>query len=562
MLAGSCSRERAPKDAFAEVAKASGVDFVHFNGMSGSRYFAEIMGSGVAAFDYDNDGRMDLYFAQGTMLGEKPVAQATFPPAPGKPLVGRLYHNESVKKADGTTELRFVDVTEKSGLISRGYGMGIAVGDYDNDGYPDVLLTHFEAPSQLFHNNGDGTFTDVTARSGVGGTSSWGTSATFFDYDRDGFLDLYVASYVDFRIATHKACIGSRGQDDYCSPSAFRPIPGHLFHNRGDGTFEDVSERAGIAKDYGSGLGVVAADLDRDGWLDFYVANDGNPNQMWLNGKDGTFRNGAPLAGTAVNADGAAEAGMGIDIADTSNSGRDDIFISHLTGEKATLFMNDGGGLFHDGSAAAGVAMPTSRFTGFGAAFLDYDNDGWLDIVIANGAVNVIESEANAGEKLPLHQTKQLLRNLGGGKFKDVSAEAGPAFALSEVGRGLAVADFDNDGAPDFAVSNNNGPARVFRDRAAGDAPWMGLRLLTGKRDAYGAVVEVLRDGAPTLRRRVHADGSYLSSSDPRVLVGLGTNDRGVSVRVHWPSGKTEDFTGLATRRYTTIVEGSGKPIQ
>jgi enediyne biosynthesis protein E4 len=545
----SASTKRAA-DPFAEVGEAAGIRFVHSNGMTGEYYFAEVIGPGIAILDYDNDGRPDILVLQGTPLSASDEKSET--------CSARLYHNDLVVNADGTRTLKFTDVTEKSKLCSHGYGMGIAVGDFDNDGFVDVFITHFGSANQLFHNNGDGTFTDVTAKAGVAGDGHWGASATFFDYDRDGWLDLYVTNYVDYTIAGNKQCNNYTSARDYCAPTAFPPVPGILYHNRGDGTFENVSVRSGITAAYGNGLGVVAADLNRDGWPDLYVANDGNPNQLWINQKNGTFKNEAEIRGAAVSGDGVAEAGMGVDIADYNGDGKDDIFLTHLTHEKATMYVNLGEGQFADRSAAAGLYTATTAYTGFGTAFIDYDNDGWLDLVIANGAVHVIEELVRVHDPFPLHQKKQLLHNRGDGRFDEVTDESGPAFALSEVGRGLAVGDLDNDGGMDFVVANNNGPVRVFLNQVGAARPWIGLRLLTGKRDAYGAEVQVVRKGAPTLHRRVHADGSYLSSSDPRVVVGLGGAADVEQVVVHWPDGRDEVFAPPLLRRYTTLVEGAG----
>jgi hypothetical protein len=320
------------------------------------------------------------------------------------PRAARLYRNDLVVNPDGTRNLQFTDVTDASRLCSRGYGMGVAVGDFDSDGCVDMFITHFGAPNQLFRNNCDGTFTDVTSKAGVAGDGRWGASATFFDYDRDGFLDLFVTNYVDFSLKDNKRCFNSTGARDYCAPSTYKPVPGILYRNRGDGTFEDVSVKSGITREFGSGLGVIAADFNDDRWPDIYVANDGNPNQLWINQKDGTFRNEAGIRGCAVSVDGAPEAGMGVDFADVHNNGREDIFITHLTREKATLYVNLGQGQFEDRSAAAGLAAATAAYTGFGTAFIDYDNDGWLDIVIANGAVHTIDTLVSARDPFPLHQ--------------------------------------------------------------------------------------------------------------------------------------------------------------
>jgi hypothetical protein len=542
-----------PLDIFVDATEASGVHFVHTNGMKGEYYFAEVIGSGVAVFDYDNDGRPDILVLNGTALGEAKNSE------PGSSCSARLFHNELNVGEGGAQTVIFKDVTEKSGLCPGGYGMGVAVGDYDNDGFVDVFITQFAGPNRLYRNQGDGTFREVTATAGVVGNGRWGASASFFDYDRDGLLDLYVANYVDYSVADTRKCYNFTSARDYCAPVAFRPVPGILYHNLGNGTFEDVSIKSGITKAYGNGLGVIAADLNGDGWPDLFVSNDGNPNQLWINQKDGTFRNEALERGVAVSIDGAAEAGMGVDIADVDGTGNEDIFVTHLTHEKATLYRNLGpGGQFEDASALAGLYVATTPYTGFGTAFLDYDNDGWLDIVIANGAVHLIEDQVRAHDPFPLHQTKQLLRNLGNGQFEDVSAKAGDAFALSEVGRGLAVADLNNDGGMDFVVGNNNGRLRIFLNKVGALRPWVGLRVLTGNRDAYGARVELRRHGGRTLWRRVHSDGSYLSASDPRLLIGLGEASEIDELVVHWVDGTVERFPPPALRSYTTIAQGSG----
>jgi len=541
------------QELFVDATESSGIRFQHFNGRNGEFYYPEIIGSGVAVFDYNNDGKLDILVMQGAALGPGSNAKA-----PQQSCTARLYRNDLVVNPDGTRTLKYTDVTEASGLCSHGYGMGVAIGDYNNDGCADVFITHFGAPNQLFRNNCDGTFTDVTRQAGVAGNGHWGSSATFVDYDRDGLLDLYVANYVDYRIEGNRKCYASTSARDYCAPSAYKPVPGVLYHNRGDGTFEDVSVKSGITRAFGAGLGVMAVDLDGDGWPDIYVANDGNPNQLWINQKNGTFKNEADLRGCAVNADGVAEAGMGVDIADLDGNGTEDIFLTHLTREKSTLFVNRGTGYFEDRSVETGVAAPSIPFTGFGTVFFDYDNDGWLDIVAVNGAVHLIEELKTPQDPYPLQQRKQLFHNLGNGHFEETTASAGAVFQLVEVGRGLAAGDLDNDGSTDLVVSNNNGSLRVILNRMGSAKPWLGLRLLVGKRDAYGATVEIRRQGAPTLRRRVRADGSYLSANDPRILVGLGDTPQIQSLTVHWPDGRSEAFPVPPLRQYTTLVQSDG----
>jgi hypothetical protein len=538
---------------FREVAAQSGIAFTHTNGMTGNFYYAEIIGSGVALLDYDNDGKLDILVLQGAPL-DASAAKTDAPEACG----ARLFHNELEVRPDGSRTLKFTDATAASGLCSGGYGMGVAVGDIDNDGCVDVFITRFGRPNQLFRNQCNGRFVDVSAQAGVGGDGRWGSSATFVDFDRDGKLDLYVVNYLDYRLDANKKCYASTSVRDYCAPSTYRNLPGMLYRNRGDGTFVDVSEKAGIPSAFGAGLGVMAVDFNRDGWPDLYVANDGNPNQLWINQRDGTFKNEADIRGVAVNADGAAEAGMGIDVGDFDNNGTEDIFLTHLTREKSTMFVNRGEGYFEDRSVEVGVAVPSIPFTGFGTAFLDYDNDGWLDIVAANGAVKLIEELRARGDPYPLHMKKQLFHNLANGRFEESTAAGGPAFQLSEVGRGLAVGDLDNDGAADFVVNNNNGPFRVFVNAASTVPPWIGLRVMAGRRDAHGALIELRRKGAPTLWRRVRPDGSYLSANDPRVLIGLGRDTDVDSVIVHWPDGEVERFVPPPLKQYTTLRQGEG----
>jgi hypothetical protein len=552
----SQAKQAPTQELFVDATQSSGIRFQHFNGRNGEFYYPEIIGSGVALLDYNNDGKLDILVLQGTPLGVGNQANAA-----KEPCAARLYRNDLVVNPDGTRNLKFTDVTETSGLCSHGYGMGVAVGDFNNDGCVDVFITHFGAPNQLFKNNCDGTFTDVTKKAGVAGNGHWGASATFFDYDRDGLLDLYVANYVDYQIENNQKCYSSTSARDYCAPSAYKPVPGILYHNRGDGTFEDVSVKSGITRTFGAALGVMGIDLNGDGWPDIYVANDGNPNQLWINQKDGTFKNEADIRGSAVNADGVAEAGMGVDIADFDGNGTEDIFLTHLTREKSTLFVNRGEGYFEDRSVETGVAAPSIPFTGFGTAFFDYDNDGWLDIVAANGAVHLIEELKTPQDPYPLQQKKQLFHNLGNGHFEETTAVAGSVFQLLEVGRGLAAGDLDNDGGTDLVINNNNGPLRVILNKVGSAKPWLGLRLVTGKRDAYGARVEIKRQGAPTLWRRVRADGSYLSANDPRILVGLGEVTQIDSLTVYWPNGKNERFTIPALRQYTTLVQGTGLEV-
>ena len=544
---------------FADGTEEAGLDFVHFNGMSGKFYYCEMVGGGGALLDYDNDGDLDLYVVQGHMLGEGEPSGAPGVSRVGPAPMDRLYRNDLTAAPGGTRRLRFTDVTASSGIRARGYGMGVAAADIDNDGWVDLYVMNF-GPNQMFRNRGDGTFEDVTAKTGTG-DGRWGVSAAFLDYDRDGWLDLFLGNYVDFRFSNQKLCHAPSGAVDYCGPLGYEPVPNRLYRNRRDGSFEDVSARSQISREYHGALGVVAADLNGDGWPDVYVANDQRPNDLWINRKDGTFMNESLLAGAAFNRDGMAESSMGVDAADFDNDGDEDLFMTHLKSEKNTLYTNDGTGFFKDASLEANLAVSSLPFTAFGTRFFDYDNDGWLDLFAANGEVRTIESLARRGDPYPLHQPNQLFRNLGDGRFREVTSQAGSVFRLSEVSRGAAFGDLDNDGDTDVVLFNNNGRTRLLINRAGTANRWLGLRLVGRKsnRDALGAWVGVFREGGPTLWRRVRTDGSYASSNDPRILVGLGDSAQVTRVRAHWPSGLVEEWTGIGTGRYATLSEGTGE---
>ena len=536
----------APANVFVDRAEDFGLRFTHVNGMSGRRYMAEIVGGGGALFDYDQDGDLDLYLVQGNPLDKN---------AP-QPHSDRLWRNDLGQ--DGRP--RFIDVTPASGIRAHGYGMGVAVGDVDNDGFPDLYVTNL-GPNQLWRNNGDGTFSDITPEADRNDTR-WSTSAAFVDYDRDGFLDLFVGNYVDFTIDKHQPCYSPSGSEDYCGPLSYRPYTDRLWHNTGNGVFEDVSQQAGITAAYGGALGVVAADFNDDGWIDLYVANDGSANQLWTNRRDGTFVNDALLGGAAFNEMGNPEASMGVDAADFDGDGDEDLFMTHLSNETNTLYRNDGSGLFEDHTSEAGLGMPSRGFTGFGTAWMDYDNDGWLDLMVANGAVRVIAPLSQAGDPFPLHQKNQFFRNTGQGRFSETSSDAGEVFALSEVSRGIAVGDVDNDGDTDALLHNNNGPARLLINQTRPANAWIGLRLLgrAAKRYQYGARIALTLDDGRVLWRRVRAAASYCSSNDPRVLVGLGAAGP-ASIEVRWPDGSREFWDGkaYAAGRYYTLVQGTGR---
>ena len=559
---------------FVDATEASGLDFVHENGRDGGFYFIEMVGGGGALFDYDNDGDLDLYLVQSTVF--EPPGDGT-PPTIGRrdDLHDRLFRNDL--EGPGA-EPRFVDVTAEAGLLSGdgafGYGMGVATGDVDGDGWTDLYVTAFGS-NVLWRNRGPDaqgrvTFEDVTAAAGVD-DRRWSTSASFVDFDRDGRLDLYVVNYVDYDLGDRRRCSSESGRRDYCGPQNYSGEPDRLLRNLGPGpdgvvAFEDVSGQAGILSEYGSGLGVVTSDFDGDGLPDLYVANDLMPNLLWRNQGDGTFVDEALLAGCAINMEGAAEASMGVDAGDFDDDGDDDLFITHLADETNTLYLNDGSGLFEDRSLATQLGAVSLTSTGFGTAMVDFDNDGWLDLVAANGAVHIIEAQARAGDPYPFDQPNQLFRNLGpqaDGEitFAEVTAEAGPAFQTSEVSRGTAIGDVDNDGDADLVVVNNQGPARLLLNQVEG-RHWVGFATVdTAGRTLVGTRVEVVLDGGRTLHRRARADASYCSANDPRVLAGLGgvTIER---VRVTWPDGLREEFQDVDVDRYHSLVRGSGQSLE
>jgi len=558
VVVAGCGRAAPPvspaPEWFVERAIESRLDFVHVNGMSGRFYMVEVLAPGVAMFDYDRDGDLDVYLVQGQPLDAGDASST----AGDRRFFDRLYRNDLTIGANGQHVLQFTDVTAESRLRTPGYGMGVAAGDYDNDGWVDLYLTKFDAPNQLLHNNGDGTFDDVAARTGTD-HRSWGASASFVDVNRDGWLDLYVANYLRYSLDDTAPCFAASGAVDYCTPDAFQPLPDRLFLNQGDGTFEDATVSSGIAGDFGPGLGVVTADFDGDGWPDVFVANDGREDQLWLNRRDGSFENGALLAGVALPMTGTAEASMGVDAGDFDDDGDDDLVMTELTGQGMNLYANDGAGLFEDRSAPSGLGPATVSDTGFGTAWFDFDNDGRLDLLTVNGTVQVIEALRQAGEAFPLHQPNRLFHNEGDGRFADVTARAGLAFSYSEVSRGAAFGDLDNDGDTDVLIGNNNGPVRLLVNQAPAGHHWIGLRLVgAGGRDMLGARVEVVRDGALSVWRRAHTDGSYASAGDPRVIVGLGASAEPPTVRVTWPSGRVETWVALPIDRYSTLEEGTG----
>jgi hypothetical protein len=527
------------QEIFRALPDAAGLVFAHDNGARGEFHLPEIMGSGAALFDYDSDGDLDVFLVQG---------------APGES--SRLFRNDLERDAAGAARLRFTDVTARAGVGLRAVGMGAAVGDYDGDGALDLYVTAFGS-NTLYRNTGDGTFSDVTRTAGVD-DQRWSTSAAFLDYDRDGDLDLFVANYVDFTVAARKACVDALGAPDYCAPSAYRPVPDRLFRNQGDGTFVDVTEVSGISRAYGAGLGVTVGDYNGDGWLDLYVANDATPNQLWINRRNGTFEDEGWLSGAAVNAAGRPEGSMGIASADYDGDADEDLFVTNLARETFVLYVNDGRGNFEDRRAKSGIALPTAAMTGFGTAWLDYDRDGRLDLVVANGAVSTIEAQRGASR--PFRQRNQLFRQGEGGHLREVTAAAGRAFEPQDVGRGLALGDIENDGDVDVLLTHNGGPARLLLNGAT-SGHWLSIRAASPGRNAWGlgARVGVVRTGRPPLWRRVGTDGSYLSASDARTYFGLGDAPAIDHVIIEWPDGYRERWNTVTADREVVLKRGSGQ---
>lgn len=540
---------------FCDIAAEVGLTFRHFNGATGEHFMPEIMGAGVAIIDYDNDGDLDVYLIQGTTLEEG--KKALFPPPPGWKPGNRLFRNLLVE----TGRLRFIDVTEQAGVGYVGFGMGAAVGDYDNDGFQDLYVTNF-GHNVLYHNNGDGTFTDVTRDAGVDDVH-WSTSAAWLDYDGDGYLDLFVCNYVDFTVRGNKRCYAPDGEVDYCTPKMYQAVPSRLFRNLRNGKFLDVTESSGIGSSYGPALGVVCADFNSDGRTDIYVANDTAANLLWINQGDGTFQEVALEAGLAYSAEGLPKAGMGVTVEDVENDGGQVLLVTNLTREGVTVFRRSGPGEFDDVTVEYGLLGPTYGLTGFGTQWFDYDNDGRLDLFIANGAVTIVE--AQRGSPYPFAQKKQLFHNEGKGrKFREVSDLAGPVFQLMEVSRGAAFGDLDNDGDLDIVVSNNNGPVRLLQNQIGGQDHWLEVRLegLRLNRYGIGARVRVLRPGKDPLWGRVHTESSYLSAHDVRVHFGLGDKPEGVGVEVYWPDGTREVWNKIQADQIVTLRKGTGQSVR
>lgn len=507
------------------VTSAAGIDFQHNSGAFDAKYLPETLGSGCAFLDYDNDGWLDILLVNGMDWPGHKKHRTTL----------RLYHNNR----NGT----FTDVTQRAGLAVEMYGMGVAVADYDNDGFPDIYITAV-GQNRLFRNTGKGTFLDVTDKAGLGGRSAFSTSAMWFDYDRDGHLDLFVCNYVKWSPEHDVYCSVDGKRKSYCTPEAYHGSTCWLFRNKGDGTFEDVTAKSGIFDASSKSLGVALLDYDHDGWPDILVANDTQPNKLYRNQRNGTFEDVAVRAGVAFSEDGKARAGMGVDVADYDNSGSPGIVVTNFDNEMMALYKPGRGGAYADMSGKAGVGQASRNSLGFGCAFCDIDLDGWLDLVAVNGH---IDETARAIRNVGYAQRPHLFLNDGHGAFHDVASEAGSDFASPKVARGVACGDFDRDGDLDLLLTTNRGPALLYRNDLENRNRSLRLRLVGTKsnRDGIGAVVRVFTpDG--TQSRMVKTGSSYLSQSELALTVGLGRRDKADRVVIEWPSGITEEHKSVA----------------
>ena len=537
---------QAPEVQFKDITDQSHVDFKQDNSATSNKYLIETMGGGVALFDYDNDGRLDIFFTNGALLSD-PMPEGRRPDKSEKKFWNRLYH----QNADGT----FTDVTERAGLtgvLQNYYNMGVAVGDYDNDGFEDLYVTGFGG-NVLYHNNGDGTFTDVTEKSGVKG-GGWSASTGFFDYDNDGKLDIFVTRYLNWTIKTNRYC-GERppnGVRSYCHPDNYDGATNILYHNNGDGTFTDVSQKAGIANPRGKGLGVSFADYDGDGFTDIFVANDSVQCFLYRNNGNGTFTEVGLLAGVGYNEDGKTFAGMGIDFNDYDNDGLPDIVVTDLSNERYMLFRNEGTGTFRDVSNLSGIGGATLTFSGWSTHFFDYDNDGWKDLFVAQA--HVMDTIQVTSPNLRYMEPPLLLRN-NTGHFARVMP--GDVFQQNWAGRGAAFGDIDNDGDVDVVVGNLGQKAYILRNDGGNKNNWIGIQLIGTKsnRDGIGARIKVVSASGLTQYFTVNTATGYQSASDKRVLAGLGKDTKAKLIEIRWPSGIVQRFEDVKARQYLRAVE-------
>jgi hypothetical protein len=538
---------------FSDITERLGINFAHHASHTAKKYLPETMGSGVALFDYDNDGRLDIFLVNGAPLGD-PTPKGTIPQKTGPGYWNRLYH----QKADGT----FEDVTEKAGLQGTGYGMGVAVGDYDNDGYEDLYVTAYGG-NKLYHNNGDGTFSDATAKAGVGG-SGWSSSAAWVDLDGDGYLDLVVLRYLEWDFDDIWCGEHKEGYRAYCHPDYFKPARPLVYHNNGDGSFREEAEKLGLAKT-AKGLGVAIADYDRDGHIDLFFANDSMVEFLYHNKGNGTFDEVGLVSEVAVDIDGRTYAGMGVDFADYNNDGWPDIVVTDLANQRYALYQNNGDGTFTYTSTRSGLGTISLGHSGWGVRLFDFDNDGWKDLLIAQG--HDLDTIEKTNPSLHYREPLLLARNTGE-RFVDVSATAGAVFEKLWVARGMAIGDLDNDGRLDAVVTTNDGPAYVLHNETVSGNHWLLLKLVGHKsnRDAIGASVKLVTPSGQQFAT-VTTAGSYLSSGDKRVHFGLGKEQTVESVEIRWPSGIAQTVRNIAADQILQIDEprapaSTGPPVE
>ena len=527
---------------FRDITQKAGIHFVHNNAAFGKKYLPETMGPGVAFIDYDNDGWPDIFIVNGM----------DWPGHAAKHSTPKLYHNNH----DGT----FTDVTHKAGLDIEMFGMGVAVGDYDNDGYDDLFVTAL-GQNHLFHNNGNGTFTDVTKKAGLWGPNEFSTSAAWVDYDRDGKLDLVVANYVQWSLEGDLYCTLDGKSKSYCTPESYKGASVRLWHNRGDGTFEDATKKSGVWEPTSKTLGIAILDYDNDGWPDLLFSNDTQPNKLYRNNGNGTFTEKAVVAGVAFSEDGVARAGMGVDAADYDRSGMASILITNFSNQMLSLYHNEGKGLFVDEAPRSEVGRNSLLTLGFGCFFFDYDLDGWPDILIANGHIDgdIQRVQPNVKYAMPPH----IFRNLGKGNFQEVTNSLGAGFATPRVGRGAAYGDINNDGRLDLLLSTNGGPVYLFENDFTGSpaAANKSLRIkLSGtksNRDGIGTAVK-LTAGGESQSEMLRSGSSYLSASELVLTFGLAMHEQADSIEIRWPSGQVDKLTNVAAGQTITVTEGKG----